>query len=165
MKNGVGAGPAKNEAGAEAVPGVGQQVVSAPLPTADVAELTATIQKLQAEKKELYDRLLRKQAELKNLRKRMEREKEGFRQIANAELIRDLLPSLDSIERALKHHDARVPEQFYNGVEMIYKGLFDVMKRHGLEPIDTVGRPLSCSNSISFPSAPGRSSSSSAASN
>jgi molecular chaperone GrpE len=140
VENGIDPGPAKNEAGVEAMPGVAQQVVSAPLPTADVAELTASIRKFRAEKEELYDRLLRKQAELENLRKQMEREKEEFCQNANAELIRDLLPSLDSIERALEHRDARVPEQFYNGVEMIDKGLFDVMKPHGLEPIETVGR-------------------------
>jgi molecular chaperone GrpE len=113
------------------------QAGSAP---SDVAELTARIQRLQAEKNELYDRLLRKQAELENLRKRMQREKEEFLQHADADLIRALLPSLDGFDRALKHRDPRVPEEFHKGVELIYQGLFDVLKRRGLEPIDAVGQ-------------------------
>jgi len=84
--------------------------------------------------------LLRKQADLENLRKRMEREKEEYRQHANADLIRALLPSLDGIERALKHRDACVPREFYKGLELIYQGLLDVLKRYGLEPIEAVGQ-------------------------
>jgi molecular chaperone GrpE len=137
---GPGAGSAKNEEGVGAVPGMALQAGSAPSPTADVAELTATIQRLQAEKNELYDRLLRKQAELENLRKRMQREKEEFLQHADADLIRALLPSLDGFDRALKHRDPRVPEEFHTGVELIYQGLFDVLMRRGLEPIDAVGQ-------------------------
>jgi molecular chaperone GrpE len=138
---GPGPGPAKkNEERLEVALGVAPQAASVPSPPADVAELTATIQKLQAEKGELYDRLLRKQADLENMRKRMERENEGFRQHANADLIRALLPSLDGFDRALKHRDTRVPEDFHKGMELIYQGLLDVLKRHGLEPIEAVGQ-------------------------
>jgi molecular chaperone GrpE len=135
-----GAGSAKDEEGSEAAPGVAPQVPSAPSPTADTAELTATVQKLQAENHKLYDRLLRKQAELENLRKRMQREKQEFLQHANADLIRALLPTLDGFERALKHRDTGVPDEFYKGLEMIYTGLLDVLKRGGLAPIEAVGQ-------------------------
>jgi len=137
---GTGAGPPKNGERVGAVPGVGPLAASNPSPVADVAELTATIQKVQAEKKELYDRLLRKQAELENLRKRMEREKGDFREHANADLIRALLPSLDGLDRALKYRDRRVPEEFYKGMELIDQGLLDVLKRHGVEPIKALGQ-------------------------
>ena len=137
---GPGAGPVQNEEGVEAAPGAASQAASAPSPNADVAELTATIQSLQAEKKELYDRLLRKQADFENLRKGMEREKEEFLQHANANLIRALLPSLDGFDRALKYRDTRVPDEFYKGMELIYQGLLDVLKRHGLEPIEALGQ-------------------------
>ncbi len=133
-------GAAKNEERVETMMGGARQAASAPSPSADVADLTATIQKLQTEKKELYDRLLRKQAELENLRKRTEREKEEFREHANADLIRALLPSLDGLERALKYRDRRVPDQFYKGLELIYQGLFDILKSRGLEPIKAVGQ-------------------------
>ncbi|MGH9455058.1 MAG: nucleotide exchange factor GrpE, partial [Terriglobia bacterium] len=66
------------------------------------ADLAAAYQQLQIEKQELTDRLLRKQAELENFRKRMQREKEDFLQHANVDLIRALLPTLDGFERALK---------------------------------------------------------------
>jgi molecular chaperone GrpE len=135
-----GAAPVKNEKYMEATPGVALQAAPAPSSTIDVAELTATIQKLQAERQELYDRLLRRQAELENLRKRMEREKEDYRQYANADLIRALLPSLDGMERALKHRDPRVPLEFYKGMELIYQGLLATLKRHGVEQIQTIGQ-------------------------
>jgi molecular chaperone GrpE len=140
MRDDRGTGPVKNEEGVEVAPGVASEAASAPSPYADVAELRATIQKLQAEKKELYDRWLRKQAELENLRKRMEREKEEFRHHANADLIRALLPTLDGMERALKHRDTRVPPEFYKGMELIYHGLLEVLKRYGLEPIEAMGQ-------------------------
>jgi len=138
-KDEASAGSAKDEEGPGA-PGVDPQVPSAPSPGADVAELTATIQKLRADNQKLYDRLLRKQAELENLRKRMQREKEEFLQHANADLIRALLPSLDGFERALKHRDTSVPDEYYKGLELIYSGLSDVLKRHGLEPIEALGQ-------------------------
>jgi molecular chaperone GrpE len=103
-------------------------------------EQASAQQKLLQERNELYDRLLRKQAELENFRKRMQREKEEFQQHATAELVRALLPTLDGFERALKHRDASVPEQFYRGVELIYKQLSEVLSRAGLGPVETEGR-------------------------
>ncbi len=103
-------------------------------------DLPAAYKNLLAEKRELYDRLLRKQAELENYRKRVQREKEEFLQHASADLIRALLPVLDGFERALKHRDAAVAEKFYEGVELIYRSLFDVLSRAGLAPIETEGK-------------------------
>ncbi len=65
--------------------------------------------------KSLYDRLLRKQAELENFRKRTQKEKEDLRQYAAEDLIRSLLPTLDGFERALQHRDESVPAAFYQG--------------------------------------------------
>jgi molecular chaperone GrpE len=133
------AGPVREPKGLECASEAAPQVPPAP-PDADVGELTATIQQLQAEKQRLYDRLLRKQAELENLRKRTQREKEELLNQANADLIRSLLPSLDGFERALKHRAIRVPDEFYKGMEMIYRGLLDVLKREGLTPIEALGQ-------------------------
>ena len=116
------------------------QAPSAPSPAANVAELTATIQQLRAENLTLYDRLLRKQAELENLRKRMQREKEETVRQANADLIRAFLPSLDAFERALKDPDKTVPDGFYKGMELIYCGLLDVLERAGLTRIEALGQ-------------------------
>lgn len=100
----------------------------------------AATEKLQAEKQELYDRLLRKQAELDNFRKRAQKEKEEFRQHAAEDLIRSLLPTLDGFERALNHRDESVPETFYQGLELIDRELREVLGRAGLVAVETAGQ-------------------------
>jgi molecular chaperone GrpE len=97
-------------------------------------------QKPEQEKQELYDRLLRKQAELDNFRKRVQREKEEFHQHATSELIRALLPVLDGFERALHHQDASSPDQFQKGVELIYQEMLGTLARAGVSPIETTGK-------------------------
>ncbi len=125
--------PAKGSAGPDVSP-------AAPPEPELPAELPAAYKKLLSEKEDLYDRLLRKQAELENARKRLQREKEDFLQHATADLIRALLPVLDGFERALKHRDAKVPQEFYQGMELIHRNLLDVLKRAGLTPIETAAK-------------------------
>ncbi len=105
-------------------------------------DLASAYQKVLAEKDEFYDRLLRKQAEFENYRKRVQREKEVFLQDANADLIRALLPVLDGFERALRHRDKNVPKGFYEGVELIHQELLGVLLRVGVTPIEAVGKPF-----------------------
>jgi len=103
-------------------------------------EAPATIEKSKVEIAALYDRLLRKQAELDNFRKRAQREREEFRQTANESLIRELLPVLDGFERALKQRAPAVPETFYQGMELIHRQLLEALGRTGLEPVETSGQ-------------------------
>ena len=128
------AGASNNRAGAET--GASQSAVS----DTAAGEQGPGYEKLLQEKNDLYDRLLRKQAELENFRKRTQREKEEFQQHATAELVRALLPTLDGFERALKHRGPGVPEQFYRGVELIYKQLSEVLSRAGLGTVETEGQ-------------------------
>src|SRR5581483_6617568 len=111
-----------------------------PVAAKDMAAIQEANEKLRSEKQELYGRLLRKHAEFENYRKRMQREKHELIELANADLIRALLPSLDGLERALKHRDAGVPEAFYKGLELIYRELLDVLTRAGVVPVETVGQ-------------------------
>jgi len=104
------------------------------------ADLPAAYQRLLAEKQEIFARLLRKQAEIENFRKRVEREKEDFLQHATMGLIRALLPTLDSLERGLKHREQDAPAKFYEGLELIHKELLEVLKRAGLEPVESEGK-------------------------
>jgi len=108
--------------------------------SASMAEAVAAYEKAEAERKELFDRLLRKQAELENFRKRTQREKEDLVQFANADLLRSLLPVLDGFDRALKQRDPNVPQSFYEGLEHIHRQLLDTLKRAGLELVDTKGK-------------------------
>ena len=109
-------------------------------PAGGAKDLSALAEKLRAERDALYDRLLRKQAELENLRKRSQREKEDFLHHATADLILALLPTLDAFDRALRHREATVPEQFYQGLELIHRELTDVLSRAGLTALDTLGK-------------------------
>jgi molecular chaperone GrpE len=103
-------------------------------------DLSGAYRQLLAEKQELFDRLLRKQAEIENVRKRVEREKEDFLQHATAGLVRALLPTLDSLERGLKHREQDVPAKFYEGLELIHRELLEVLKRAGLEAVESEGK-------------------------
>ena len=132
-------GPVDQE-GSEASPAADPRLSAVTSPAVNVDEAAAMIRRLQAENLRLYDRLLRRQAELENSRKRVQREKEEFTEQANADLIRALLPSLDAFERALKDRDPRVPDGFYEGMELIYGGLLQVLERAGLTRIEALGQ-------------------------
>jgi molecular chaperone GrpE len=96
------------------------------------------LQTLKQERDDLYDRLLRKQAEFENYKKRVEREKSEFVQFASAELMKELLNALDSFELALRN--AKTDEQTLRGFELIYKQMLDTMGRFGLKPIEAKGK-------------------------
>ena len=95
-------------------------------------------QALKQERDELYDRLLRKQAEFENFRKRVERERAEFVQFANAELMKELLDVLDSFDLAIQN--AAADHHTTAGYKLIYKQLLDAMTRSGLKPIEAKGQ-------------------------
>jgi molecular chaperone GrpE len=95
-------------------------------------------EKLKAERDALLDRLARLQAEFDNARKRAVREQQDFREFAAADVIRNILPSLDSFERALKV--GADSGDFRNGVELIYRQLQDALQKAGVQPIAAVGQ-------------------------
>ena len=110
------------------------QVEGAPRP--DPAEaVTAERDQLKAEDADLQDRLLRRQAEFENFRRRTERDRSDFLQYAGMEIVRDILPILDDFERALKTESS--DSSYRKGVELIYQRLVETLKKIGLEPIET----------------------------
>src|SRR5438270_1809513 len=100
--------------------------------------LVAERDRLAAEKAELDDRLLRMRAEFQNARARAERERSEYLQFASMDLVKDLLPVLDDLERALRVETA--DREYAKGVELIYQRLNDTLKKMGLEPIETEGK-------------------------
>ena len=93
------------------------------------------------ERDQLKDQLLRLRADFDNYRKRTARETERTRKMAAEDLIRDLLPVLDNLDRALAH--ASDPsEGLAQGVEMVFKQLSDVLAARGVEAIPAVGEPF-----------------------
>lgn len=103
-----------------------------------VQSIAAERDQLLAEKADLQDRLLRQRAEFDNYRRRADGVRSEYLQYAAMELVREALPVLDDFERALKHETA--DQDYAKGVELIYQRLADILKRMGLEPVETGGR-------------------------
>ena len=92
--------------------------------------------------KDCQDKLARAQADFENLRKRLERDKQDFLKYANEGIILELLNVLDDLERTInlaenKHEDMNA---FLKGVEMILAHLYDMLKEHGVKPIEAEGQ-------------------------
>jgi molecular chaperone GrpE len=114
-----------------------QNVSSSSVGPADAGAMSET-EKLKAERDALLDRLARLQAEFDNARKRATREQQEFRDFAAADVIRNILPILDSFERALKA--AGDASDFRSGVDLIYRQLQDALQKSGVQPIAAVGQ-------------------------
>jgi molecular chaperone GrpE len=116
------------------------------LPQGDASDDTVSTQpceidKLKAENALYLDRLARMQAEFDNFRKRNQREQQEFREYALTETLKQLLPILDSFDRALKTEGASAKD-FRSGVELIDRQFHDVLTRLGVEPIEAQGQPF-----------------------
>ncbi|HJY85642.1 MAG TPA: nucleotide exchange factor GrpE [Candidatus Acidoferrales bacterium] len=109
-------------------------------PAAEGALSAEQLTKLQAEKEELRQTLIRRQADFENYRKRVERERHEAGHRGVARLIEGLLPILDAFDRALAAHDDPAYEEYWKGFELIYRQLWETLARHGLERIKADGR-------------------------
>lgn len=107
----------------------------------DAAALRAELEKLQAERNLLLDRMARLQAEFDNARKRTAREQQEYKDFALADALKNLLPIVDSFDRALQTK-VQKPEDFRAGVELIRKQFQDALEKLGLRPIPAEGEPF-----------------------
>ncbi len=96
--------------------------------------------RLLAEASEMRELAQRKQAELENYRKRMERERLELSRYASADVVREILPVLDNLERALS---AGASEgQLRDGVAIIHRQLQEILTRLGLAEVESRGKPF-----------------------
>ena len=92
--------------------------------------------------KDGWDKMLRNQADLENTRKRLDREKQEFVKFANEGLIFDLLNVLDDLERTVDLAESSKEDiaAFLKGIEMILAHLYEMLKNHGVKPIEAEGK-------------------------
>lgn len=132
----------------EAVPEVSAEVVEGEEAAsvesgAAVDDITQTIDALNADKQEANDKLLRLAAEFENYKKRMLRERESVIKYAEEGLLKELLPTLDNLERALAHQNSVEDiKSLREGVDLTMKALVSATAKFGLVAIDSVGKPF-----------------------
>jgi molecular chaperone GrpE len=103
-------------------------------------QLRRQLEAKELEAKENYDRLLRQAAELENYKKRAAREKTEAIRYANESLVKDLLPVLDNLERALDYaQGGGNGKPLLDGIEMVLKSFVEILGKHGVNPIAAVG--------------------------
>jgi molecular chaperone GrpE len=102
----------------------------------------AEIESLRRELQDKQDRLLRALAETDNVRRRAQRDREDYVKYANESLLRDLVPVLDNLDRALTAGRAAAAGTVVEGVELIQRELLRVLERSGLTRYSAVGQPF-----------------------
>jgi molecular chaperone GrpE len=109
----------------------------------DLAELHRQLTEKTQEAEENYARLLRLAADMENLKKRQERERADLLQFANENLVKELLPVVDNLERALDHgRQLKGPKALMEGLELVHQGFLKALERFGVTPFDSVGQPF-----------------------
>jgi molecular chaperone GrpE len=122
-------------------PGDGESADAPEQPATAGAEAAAleSIQ-LRAELAELKDRWVRERAELENFKRRAAREKQDALRFGSESLLKDLLPVIDNLHRALAH--AKSDDPIVAGVQLVLRGFDDVFERHGVKVVPARGEPF-----------------------
>lgn len=107
-------------------------------------DIAAKLEAAEKEAGENYDRFLRVSAEFENYKKRKDREATDFRKWANEALVKELLPVVDNLERAVEtsadHEDA--VNCILEGVDMTLKEILKVLEKFAVKAVDAVGNPF-----------------------
>jgi len=111
-----------------------------PAPERDAAALAEQVRKLLAEKQELMDTLVRRQADFENYRKRVEKERHLDRHRAAEAIIEHLLPVLDAFDRALADSSDSAYVEYRKGFELIRRQLWETLAKQGLVRIEPMGQ-------------------------
>jgi molecular chaperone GrpE len=111
--------------------------------TADGDTLLAKYRELEDELSETRERVLRTAADAENFKKRLQREKEEQTRYANESLVRELLPVIDNLERALEHSEVGADQGgLLEGINMTLKGFLDTLTRFGCTSVEAAGKPF-----------------------
>jgi molecular chaperone GrpE len=124
-----GPGDPSGEAAGHTVPGA-----------AEPEDAAARVGRLEQEKKDLHDRLLRTAAEFDNWKKRAKKESDEAQARGREGLLKELLPVLDNLERALKH--APEGDPLAAGVRLVEKQLLQALERFSVTRFSALGQPF-----------------------
>ena len=88
------------------------------------------------------DRYMRAMADFDNFRKRTARDREDLVKFAASDVLKDILPTIDNLARALDEAKNKAEDPFVAGVKLVYDGLLKALADHGATPLDAVGEPF-----------------------
>jgi len=112
-----------------------------PLDKLTKTELLKIAKDLKDKSEKDYDRFLRAQAECDNIIKRNKKEKEEWIKYSNETLIKEILPVMDNLEKAISHsRDENSIHALREGIELTLKGLKDALAKSGLEEVKAEGK-------------------------
>lgn len=142
--------PGNPETVAEAVTDEEETPVEVEIETETPAEEEETkpepeqlIEEARAEATRNWDLYLRERADLENFRKRSQREKEEAIRFANDRLLKEMIPVLDNLERAVEHAGEETGiEGLLEGVNMTMEMFRKTLEASGVKPIDAIGTPF-----------------------
>ena len=105
-----------------------------------VADLEAELAAAREETRAANDRWLRERADLENLKKRSAKERQDAVRFGNESLLRDLLPVIDNLERAIgAASGGGNGKSLVEGVDLVRKAFVDTLQRHGVERVPATG--------------------------
>jgi molecular chaperone GrpE len=109
-----------------------------PAEAAELQQLRVALKEKEEEAAQSQDRFVRERAELENFKKRMAREKGESLRFAAEPLIREILPVVDNLERAIAHEQDS-ESALIQGVRLVLDSMLEVLERHGVTRIDARG--------------------------
>jgi molecular chaperone GrpE len=108
-----------------------------------IAELEAKLAVAEKEKKENWDRYLRSAADLENTRKRNKREADDAKFETKTKILKEILPVVDNLERAIEHAGASAENQpIIEGVQLVLRQLMTAFERLDVTPVEAQGQPF-----------------------
>ena len=110
-----------------------------------ISKLEDKIEELCLKLEQAQDNVIRSQAELVNYRKRKDEEVSKLYVYCNESIVKELLPTLDSFERAIKMDDDNLDDEvskFLEGFKMIYCNMLNTLEKYGVKPIDGANKPF-----------------------
>lgn len=103
----------------------------------------ARLAALEKEKKENWDRYLRAAADLENFRKRQRRELDDARFDAKSKILKEMLPVVDNLERAIEHATQQTgANPIVEGVQLVLRQFMSAFERLEVTPIEAAGQPF-----------------------
>lgn len=109
----------------------------------EAREMADALEEAKNKLQESEDRILRLAADFDNTKKRLEREREISLKYAEENILKELLPGIDNIERAMEQgKDANSIESLLEGVELTRNGLLATLEKYGVKAIESLGQPF-----------------------